>query len=808
MLSPNRRTNLGRKTVSQDEADIGKQYEVLVKLAKSKSWIHGDLDATLREVTEAAAHTMGIERVNVWLFNEERTKIHCIEHYECSKREHSPSGAELAAVDYPIYFQALYEERAILAHNARDDPRTFEFATGYLDIHGITSMMDAPLHAAGNVVGIICHEHVGPARVWTLDEQRFAASLADLASLALESAERIQAEGALRQSEELTREIIAHALDAIVIVDESGIITDWNPRAETVFGWSREEAVGMTLYDSVIPPRHQEAHRLGMQRYLEVGEGPILNKRIESAGRDKQGREFPIELTVSPVRIGDSRAFSAFIRDITDRVSAELEIHKLNAELEERVQERTRQLKAAVDDKDRLLEELQESSVELLDRLCELEHKSETIRSDLGRAQVIQRALLPADPPRVSGVHVDALYRPGMNVGGDLYDVTLLGDGRLALYVADAAGHGVAAAMLSVLFKQRLRMCDDEGNSLPPSDVLRQVNAQLSDDVLKQGLFLTATYALLDPKTGEMSVASAGHTPMLLMRADGEHVLLKRTGPALGIVNVAEFTEHRMNLQKGDRLILYTDGLIDGLESAGDDEIASLLRPALMGESRDGPERLRSLFRDVESRARRNVNIGGRDDVTLLMLEAESGLCSFDNDPPEEVEPDVSETAIATAANLVLWIAETEAETHLAVRGQGTWLHCDNFRRLAQTSLDEGRRLTIDLRDCTHLDSAFLGTLHDIVASNAGAELSVRCPSATICGLFAELGLEQVLGTVLEDPCEPPCEPVPVTQEPPERASHDRLLRAHEILSELSDENRERFGTVVKLLRAELSDGV
>jgi anti-anti-sigma regulatory factor len=362
--------------------------------------------------------------------------------------------------------------------------------------------------------------------------------------------------------------------------------------------------------------------------------------------------------------------------------------------------------------------------------------------------------------------------------------------------------------MLSVLFKQRLRMCDEEGNSLSPSDVLSHINTQLSDDVLTQGLFLTASYVLLDPKTGEMRVASAGHTPMLLMRGNGEHVLLKRTGPALGIVEVADFTEHRLNLQKGDRLILYTDGLIDGLDSVDDDEIVSLLRPALTGASRDGPERLRSLYRDVESRARRSANVGGRDDVTLLMLEAESGPCSFDNDPPEESLRDASKPAVATVPASILWIAEAEAETHLSVRGQGTWLHCENFRRLAQGSLDSGRRLAIDLTHCTHLDSAFLGTLHDIVASNAGADTSVCGPSAAICGLFAELGLGQVLEAVLDDPGEPPCEPVPVTQDPPERASQHRLLRAHEILSELSDENRERFETVVKLLRAELSDSV
>ncbi len=788
--------------MSQDESHFGRHDDVLARLAKSESRLKGDLASTLREVTEAASRAMGIERVNVWLFDEARTKIRCIEHYERSKDEHTPGGVELAAADYPIYFKALDEERTIVAHDAMKDPRTSEFAEGYLDVHGITSMLDAPLHSGGDVIGIICHEHVGPARVWTAEEQRFAGSLADLASLALESSERYQAEGALRQSEELTREIIARALDAIVIVDERSVITDWNPEAEAVFGWSREEAVGKTLYDSVIPARYHDEHREGMRRYLETGEGPILNQRIEVTGRDKAGREFPVELTVSPLRIGDSLSFSAFVRDITDRVRAEQEIRKLNAELEERVRERTQQLATAVDEKERLLKELQGSSVELLDRLRELEHKSETIRNDLERAQVIQRALLPAEPPRLDGVHVDALYRPGMSVGGDLYDVRLLDDGRLALYVADAAGHGVAAAMLSVLFKQRLKMCDDDGEALAPADVLRRVNARLAGDVSAHGLFLTAGYVLLDTTTGELRAASAGHTPMLLHRASGENVLLKRTGPALGLAPDAEFTEHRVTLERGDRLILYTDGLVEGLEATDSDEILRVLVPALTGASSDGPRRLREVFARVD----RGAAGDGRDDVTLLVLEAEDGPCRFDNDPAEEGRRPVAEAPAVAAPASALWIAETEDESVVAVRGHGTWLHCESFRRLAQAARDAGKRLTIDLTSCTHLDSAFLGTLHEIVSTDVGKTTSVRCPCPAVRALFGELGLEEVLGSVRDEPCEPPCEPAPVAQEPPARASQERLLRAHEILSELSEENRERFAGVVKSLRAELGD--
>lgn len=792
--------------MSSTDSQLGLHYEVLVGLARSESWVRGDLGSTLREVAEAAARTMGIERVNVWLFDAERTRMRCIEHYDRSSGEHSAGGLELAAADYPAYFRALSEERTIVADDARTDPRTREFAEGYLDVHGITSMLDAPLRSSGDVVGIICHEHVGPARTWSAEEQRLAGSLADIASLALETAERKQAEGALRRSEELTREIITHALDAIVIADAEGVILDWNPRAESIFGWKHGEAVGKTLYETVIPSRYHDGHRRGMEHFLATGEGPIVNDRIEMHARSKQGDEFPVELTVSPVRIGDGLAFSAFIRDITDRVRAELEVHKLNAELEERVRERTNQLRTAVHAKERLLEELQASSLELVARLRELERKSAVIRNDLERAQVIQRALLPARPPNLEGVRVDALYRPGMHVGGDLYDVALLDDGRVALYVADAAGHGVAAAMLSVLFKQRLRMRDEQGAALDPPEVLRQANARLSRDVRAEGLFLTAGYVLLDPRTGELRVASAGHTPIVLRRANGESALLERTGPALGLVADAAFSEHRLVLEPGDRLCLYTDGLIDALRSHDPGEILDLLGPALTGDASRTSDRLTDLFQDVDRRARSHDHEGGRDDVTLLVLEAGGGRSSFDNEPAEEPPEGPRGHGDGTETPSVLWIAEGPDTTYLAVRGRGLWTCTESFRRSAHAAREAGKRLVVDLADCTHLDSAFLGTLHEVVATAPEGRVSVRRPCASVRALFAELGLERVLAAVDERAAEPPCAPTPLPHDPPGQECQERLLRAHEVLCELSEENRERFASLVQTLRAELGE--
>ncbi|MCA1957455.1 MAG: PAS domain S-box protein [Nitrospira sp.] len=131
------------------------------------------------------------------------------------------------------------------------------------------------------------------------------------------------AETALLQSQERNQAIIETALDAVIIIDSAGVVTDWNAQATAIFGWTREEAVGRSLADTVIPPAVREAHKQGLRHYLQTGVGPILNRRIEIMARHKSGRDFPVELSVSPARIGESYIFSAFIRDITDRRKAE-----------------------------------------------------------------------------------------------------------------------------------------------------------------------------------------------------------------------------------------------------------------------------------------------------------------------------------------------------------------------------------------------------------------------------------------------------------------------------------------------------
>jgi two-component system cell cycle sensor histidine kinase/response regulator CckA len=113
------------------------------------------------------------------------------------------------------------------------------------------------------------------------------------------------------------------ALDAVVIMAPDGRIETWNPQAEIMFGWTATEAVGRSLASTIIPARLREAHQRGLERFLECGEGPILGRRIEVPALHRGGHEFPVELTVTPLRLGGAWRFSAFVRDLTETKAAE-----------------------------------------------------------------------------------------------------------------------------------------------------------------------------------------------------------------------------------------------------------------------------------------------------------------------------------------------------------------------------------------------------------------------------------------------------------------------------------------------------
>jgi GAF domain-containing protein len=123
-----------------------------------------------------------VERAGVWLFTDHRDAITLIDLFESSLHRHS-AGTTLPSAHYPAYFRSLIdEERAIAAHDAALDHRTKEFAQAYLIPFNIGAMLDAPIRQKGNVVGVLCAEHVGAPRRWNIQEEQVASSLATMAT--------------------------------------------------------------------------------------------------------------------------------------------------------------------------------------------------------------------------------------------------------------------------------------------------------------------------------------------------------------------------------------------------------------------------------------------------------------------------------------------------------------------------------------------------------------------------------------------------------------------------------------------------
>ena len=158
------------------------------------------LKKALAVITETAAHTLHVDRVGIWLYVHGRRAIRCYDLYQVDRQEHS-EGAILDAADFPEYFQALETQRAIVAVEALADPQTRRLRDAYLTPLGITSMLDAPIFRGGEVIGVVCHEHIGPPRRWSREESDFAATVADSISLKFESAARQDAEQTKRALE-------------------------------------------------------------------------------------------------------------------------------------------------------------------------------------------------------------------------------------------------------------------------------------------------------------------------------------------------------------------------------------------------------------------------------------------------------------------------------------------------------------------------------------------------------------------------------------------------------------------------------
>lgn len=175
--------------VAKENESLRRYLGSVADLFSQRSLFVGDVSATARRLTEAAALAMPVERVSVWFLDDDRSKITCADLFERTGATHS-AGVELFAKDFASYFEALSHERTIAADDANQDPRTRCFSSSYLMPLGIGAMLDVPIWVTAgeerSMVGVVCCEHVGEKRAWSRDEETFAYLLSSLMAVTLE----------------------------------------------------------------------------------------------------------------------------------------------------------------------------------------------------------------------------------------------------------------------------------------------------------------------------------------------------------------------------------------------------------------------------------------------------------------------------------------------------------------------------------------------------------------------------------------------------------------------------------------------
>jgi phosphoserine phosphatase RsbU/P len=219
----------------------------------------------------------------------------------------------------------------------------------------------------------------------------------------------------------------------------------------------------------------------------------------------------------------------------------------------------------------RQLDDVQRELDALRAELGTLRSRDETLNfymrrldEELRLAARLQRDFLPRTLPAVGGVRFSVLFRPAGYVSGDIYDVVRLDEHHVGFYIADAVGHGMPAALLTIFIKQALRMKEILAGGyrlLLPSEALARLNVAMIEQELSHAAFATAIYATVDSRTRQVTIARAGHPLALVIRPDGSIHPVECDGGLLGIFPDETCPDVTVQLQSGDRFILYSDGM-------------------------------------------------------------------------------------------------------------------------------------------------------------------------------------------------------------------------------------------------------
>lgn len=250
-----------------------------------------------------------------------------------------------------------------------------------------------------------------------------------------------------------------------------------------------------------------------------------------------------------------------------------------------------------------------------LQRTLELgQTQSQLQAQELGKAREIQEGLLPSRIPQIRGYEVAGTWQPAREVGGDYFDVLKFGERKIGLCIGDVVGQGVSAALLMANLQASVRALT--ADDVPTGTLMEKLNNVICNNIAPDK-FITFCYCRIDASGSRLSYANAGHWAPILIRKSGKAILLEDGGSPLGIFPDAKFAEMEMQLEPGDRLILYTDGVTEATNSSNEEyTVPRLSALGTRWVALSAPDLLEKIRTEVS----RYCNGCFHDDVTLVVL--------------------------------------------------------------------------------------------------------------------------------------------------------------------------------------------
>ncbi|OPY36512.1 MAG: aerobic respiration control sensor protein ArcB [Methanoregula sp. PtaU1.Bin051] len=309
----------------QGRADRAVGYQkALVELATTDA---PTLRIALNRITEMGSRILNVDRVSIWFFSKDGESLTCNDLYIGSISIHE-YGREINRKDYPRYFSALQDNRAIVAKDTLTHEQTFEFKKEYFGQYKIVSALYIPIRTGLTVVGVLCFEETKSPRSWDIEDQDYAIALADYTAIVLEQARRRLAEKDLRKSEEKYRTVINRANEGIVILQE-GILQFVNPRAAELLGGSPEILNGRSFYDFVAPAEREKVRAMQLRRM----EGEDVPSVFETILISRDNVVINVELNAGIMDYNGKSSDIIFIRDVSDRKRSEQSLRLANEKL-------------------------------------------------------------------------------------------------------------------------------------------------------------------------------------------------------------------------------------------------------------------------------------------------------------------------------------------------------------------------------------------------------------------------------------------------------------------------------------------